>query len=42
MKRETIRKAWRDQMSLMGFEPWYAGRSNGRSGSGLRENGIAV
>jgi len=29
-------------MSLIGFEPWYVGRSSGRAGFGRRLNGIAV
>ena len=29
-------------MSLIGFDPWYAGRSTGRSGRGRWWNGSAV
>ena len=29
-------------MSLIGLEPWYAGRSDGRSGRGRAVNGSAV
>ena len=39
---DTMRSACSDQMSLIGFEPWYAGRSAGRSGRGRSVNGIAV
>src|SRR3954468_16424310 len=38
----TIRSACIDQMSLIGFDPWYAGRIAGRSGIGRSVYGIAV
>src|SRR5688500_20403062 len=37
-----MRNACSDHTSLIGFDPWYAGRSAGRSGSGRPVYGIAV